>query len=262
MATAMEIFRLLPRSNCRECGEKSCLAFAGAVAIGQKQLQACPYLTGEVGSGESEAGNQARLDAFTDSLPVIYSEIEKLDYHDVARRTGAKLNGENLQFSIMGKRFEILGNGSFATDLHIIPWLVIPFVDYVQRCKGNTPGNEWISFREVQGERERYPLFQSRIENVLCALADQNPEFFSDLIRLFSAREVPAQFASDISVLLYPFPLVPMMISYWKPEDGMESSLNLFFDRSVDVNLGGDSAFSLGAGFAQMLTKMAQVHGL
>jgi len=28
---AMEIFKLLEKSNCRECNEKTCLAFAGAV---------------------------------------------------------------------------------------------------------------------------------------------------------------------------------------------------------------------------------------
>ncbi|MBW1753989.1 MAG: Fe-S cluster protein, partial [Deltaproteobacteria bacterium] len=30
---AMEIFRHLDKSNCRECREKTCLAFAGAVFI-------------------------------------------------------------------------------------------------------------------------------------------------------------------------------------------------------------------------------------
>ena len=41
---AMEIFRLLDKSNCRECGEKTCLAFAGAVFTGQKSLSQCPKL--------------------------------------------------------------------------------------------------------------------------------------------------------------------------------------------------------------------------
>ena len=41
---AMEIFQLLDRSNCRECGEKTCLAFAGAVFRGQKKINRCPRL--------------------------------------------------------------------------------------------------------------------------------------------------------------------------------------------------------------------------
>ena len=35
---AMEIFQLLDKSNCRECGETTCLAFAGAVFTGRKDL--------------------------------------------------------------------------------------------------------------------------------------------------------------------------------------------------------------------------------
>ena len=42
------------------------------------------------------------------------------------------------------------------------------------------------------------------------------------------------------------------MICYWKPEEGLGSSLNLFFDKSIDVNLGVDSTYFLGAGFTQM----------
>ena len=41
---AMEIFRLLEKSNCRKCGEKTCLAFAGAVYQQRRQLADCPYL--------------------------------------------------------------------------------------------------------------------------------------------------------------------------------------------------------------------------
>ena len=41
---AMEIFQVLDQSNCRECGKKTCLAFAGAVFMGQKKLTDCPKL--------------------------------------------------------------------------------------------------------------------------------------------------------------------------------------------------------------------------
>ena len=41
---ALEIFKLLDKSNCRKCGEKTCLAFAGAVFQEKRQLQECPQL--------------------------------------------------------------------------------------------------------------------------------------------------------------------------------------------------------------------------
>ncbi len=43
----MEIFKLLEKSNCRECNEKTCLAFSVAVFKGQKQLGECTHLDRE-----------------------------------------------------------------------------------------------------------------------------------------------------------------------------------------------------------------------
>ena len=63
-------------------------------------------------------------------------------------------------------------------------------------------------------------------------------------------------------MVLHPLPLVPIMICYWRPEDGLQSSLNVFFDRTADRNLDIGSIFTLGAGFSQMLSKLAQRHGV
>ena len=93
-------------------------------------------------------------------------------------------------------------------------------------------------------------------------VADVYPELFDDVVHLFAAKKVEEQFASDISVVLYPLPKVPVMICYWMPEDGLASSLNLFFDKTADTHLDIGSIFSLGAGLAQMFTKIAQRHGV
>ena len=42
---AMEVFSVLDKSNCRKCGEKTCLAFAGAVYMGNRRIQECPNLS-------------------------------------------------------------------------------------------------------------------------------------------------------------------------------------------------------------------------
>ena len=44
----MEIFQMLDQSNCRECGKKTCLAFAGAVFLGKKKLIECPKLDADM----------------------------------------------------------------------------------------------------------------------------------------------------------------------------------------------------------------------
>ena len=75
--TGLQIYKLLPRTNCRDCGVPTCLAFAMKVAAKQVALEECPHVTEEakaalgaaseppqklvtVGAGESklEMGNE------------------------------------------------------------------------------------------------------------------------------------------------------------------------------------------------------------
>jgi len=43
--TGLDIFKLLPKKNCNECGVPTCLAFAMALAGGKTSLEACPYVS-------------------------------------------------------------------------------------------------------------------------------------------------------------------------------------------------------------------------
>ena len=45
--TGIEIFKLLPKTNCGECGVPTCLAFAMNLATGKAELTACPYVSDE-----------------------------------------------------------------------------------------------------------------------------------------------------------------------------------------------------------------------
>ncbi|MBN2077122.1 MAG: acetyl-CoA decarbonylase/synthase complex subunit gamma [Dehalococcoidales bacterium] len=53
--TGIEIFKLLPKTNCKECGVPTCLAFAMALAAGKAELSACPYVSDEAKESLSEA---------------------------------------------------------------------------------------------------------------------------------------------------------------------------------------------------------------
>lgn len=42
--TPMEVFKLLPRTNCQDCGEPTCFSFALKLIAGQQAIEACPSL--------------------------------------------------------------------------------------------------------------------------------------------------------------------------------------------------------------------------
>jgi len=43
----MEIFKLLPKTNYRECGLPTCIDFAMSLVSGKIELTACPYISDE-----------------------------------------------------------------------------------------------------------------------------------------------------------------------------------------------------------------------
>jgi acetyl-CoA decarbonylase/synthase complex subunit gamma len=45
--TGLQIFKLMPKTNCKECGHPTCLAFSMALANAKIALEACPYVTDE-----------------------------------------------------------------------------------------------------------------------------------------------------------------------------------------------------------------------
>ncbi len=45
--TGLQIYKLLPKTNCKECGVPTCLAFAMKLATKSAELSACPYVTEE-----------------------------------------------------------------------------------------------------------------------------------------------------------------------------------------------------------------------
>ncbi len=53
--TGIEIFKLLAKTNCKECGYPTCLAFAMALASGKAELDACPYVSEDVREKLAEA---------------------------------------------------------------------------------------------------------------------------------------------------------------------------------------------------------------
>ncbi len=53
--TGIQIFKLLPKTNCKECGVPTCLAFAMNLASGKAELDACPYVSDEARAELAEA---------------------------------------------------------------------------------------------------------------------------------------------------------------------------------------------------------------
>jgi acetyl-CoA decarbonylase/synthase, CODH/ACS complex subunit gamma len=120
--TGLEIYKQLPKTNCKECAFPTCLAFAMAMAAGKAALEKCPYVSEEakealgaaaappiklvkIGTGDTavELGDETELFRHDKRFyhPTAIA-IEISDTEDVA----ARVEGfSGLEFDRVGLRF-------------------------------------------------------------------------------------------------------------------------------------------------------------
>ncbi|MGD1118284.1 MAG: acetyl-CoA decarbonylase/synthase complex subunit gamma [Dehalococcoidales bacterium] len=86
--TGIEIFKLLPKTNCGDCGVPTCLAFAMSLAAGKADINKCPHISEEAKAKLMEAA----------APPILPVTIGTGD-------TALKIGGETVMFR-HEKRFE------------------------------------------------------------------------------------------------------------------------------------------------------------
>lgn len=264
---AMEVFKLLKKNNCRDCDEPTCLAFAAAVFKGQKALSRCPHVDPQ--AAEKYAGRptveQPRRGSVTDMeahLLQLKQQLRHLDLETAAQRLGGSFYNGKLTVKVLGKDFCVNASGELSSDIHIHGWIALPFLNYILKGQGAPLSGRWVPMRELENGKDWAQFFSHRCEKPMKELADTYPDLFEDMVHIFNGKPVEQHYQADISLVLHPFPKLPILICYWKPEDGLASSLNIFFDANSEKNIPIESIYTLATGLVQMFQKIALRHGV
>jgi Domain of unknown function (DUF3786)/Putative Fe-S cluster len=260
---AMEVFKLLEKSNCRQCEESTCLAFAASVFKGARQMSECPRLDPEIVSLYSDGAEKPRTleQDGEEAMRQMQGQIAQVDLAEAAERLGGRYANGKLTLRILGKEFSVDQQGQFTTDIHIHGWIAGPVLAYILAGEGKTPSGNWVPLRELDGGKDWNLFFNQRCEKPLKAVADTYTDLFEDMVHLFNGKRVGQHFDADIALVLHPLPKLPLLVCYWKPDEGMPSDLHLFFDDTAEANLAIEAIYTLGAGLSLMFERIAQRHG-
>ena len=262
--STIEILKYLDKSNCRECGHPACLAFALAVFKGEAALGDCPRVNPEIAreyDGDIPLKLEASANPEAEMLSNLQRQIENIDLSTAAVRTGGRYADGRLVIKIFGKDFSVDARGGMASDIHINQWVAGPVLNYVIESLGVPPSGKWVPLRELESGRSWNNFFIQRCEKPLKKVADTYTDFFKDIVEIFNGKPVESYREADVSLVIHPLPLIPLLICYWEPEDDLPSTLNLFFDANVEKNLPIRSIYGIGAGLAVMFEKLAMRHG-
>ena len=260
----MDVFKLLEKTNCRKCNKPTCLAFAAAVFQGQIALSECPFIDRNTlekyGSVKLEYASNFEQD-YIKVMARLKNQISQVDLKSRAKILNGKFSKGILYLKILGKEFGIDQHGKIYTDIHVNPWIAPPVLNYVLTSQGLPLTGSWVPFRELSTAKDWARFFEHQCVRAFKQVADTTHSFFRNIIELFNGRPVQDHYEADISLIIHPLPLLPILICYNHPEDGLESDLNLFFDTTADKNLPIENIYTLSTGLANMFKKLAQNHG-
>ncbi len=260
---AMEIFKILPRTNCKDCKVPTCFAFAASVFKGEKKLAECRHIEKTILDNYTIENSDSRTleREEVQMLKSLRKKVCDIDLASSAERLGATFSGDKLSIKCLGKDFHLDTTGRVTSAIHVHGWITVPLLNYVLSCAGKDASGNWVPMRELKNGATWAGLFGQRCEKPLKQVADTYTDLFEHMIQVFNAKRAPNAFDSDIAVILHPLPRIPVLICYWKPDDGMESSLNVFFDDTAEENLDIDSIYRIATGMVMMFEKIAITHG-
>jgi hypothetical protein len=236
----IDTYKKLPGTNCGECGEATCMAFALRVKSAQRKLSECPYVQQEdEGSVENESvvtieNNYKRVSR------ELEEEVKCVDLKEAAAAIGGdyenREGGGVIKLKMMNREYEVRNEGLFVDDSYCEhSWSKIIIYDYV-RMKGGTPltGN-WVSMGHFPDAASHSKAFQKNAEDKI------SEKFNSDLSGLASrcnelecfetSGELKADYVCGFNLL----PCVPMYLSFWEADDEYPASCKLYVDRNADA---------------------------
>ena len=258
----LEIYKILPQTNCGHCGVPSCMAFAALVLQGMKTLRGCPYLEKNIVEQLNSRIVRRRSmdDEHMEVIRQLQQKVQYLDFSFVAPRIGARLVNNQLAVNCLGKDFFIDQTGEMSSSCHVNHWLYVPLLHYILECRGIEPKNDWVPFGELPGAAEWSQYFSHRCEDALRQIADAHRELLFEMLFLFGAQVMTAAGNADHSLAVMPLPKVPFLINYWQPDEAFPSELNILLDRSAARNINAHSITLLARGLVEMFRQLIISH--
>lgn len=266
--SAIELYKATPKTNCKECGFPTCLAFATCVIVEKKPLETCPYLTEEVleelGSRIHEQQSQGvyvKRDPYKITADHIRERIESHDFSAIAEGLGAqyveKDDQPHLCLSYMNRdcllsKQEIRIEGSPADD----HWDNILLYNYVHFSGDEPIRGEWIPIDNIPGNIPKKPELEHGCEQKIAAHFEGKAGRLERAGRALGARSMAQDESNaDVALSFLPLPKIPFFLVFWDavPEEGFEARAKVLFDRSVTSYLDIESLVFLAERFADAL---------
>jgi len=243
--TVMEVLKNLPRTNCGECGQATCLAFATRVIKEGEDLNKCPHLTGagaDMGPAvraQQEAGVGRRRESIAISLEVLQEKVAPLDFAALAEGLGTAYGEEAgrpyLSLNYFGHRLQVFKDElRYPPGVTGDPWDAILLYNYIA-AQGREPvAGRWIAYNSLPNSVSKAKTL-ARLEKKLAEHFAGRAAGLKERVSGLGGVMVAVGEDADVQAAFMPLPKVPLLLLFWdaEAEEGFAPQAHWLFDASV-----------------------------
>ncbi len=264
MKTAVDIYKLLPKTNCGRCGTPNCFGFAVKLSTGQATPDQCGTLTESSRKAlEAEtAGHRAAAGTvFEQTLAALKPRIAVLDFEKAARLFGATLKGpDELELLLLNRQYRIT-RGKIVDRSGKEPpaWISILIYNHLSMPDPPPPADTWITFSSVPASHAKDKAWAAHVEEVIAKHFAGNVGGLKKACTEMGGLSIHMAGTHDAAFAFRFFPHYPALLLFYNaaPDEGFPAQCRLLLDKTAPDYLDIESIVVLGEEFAGRLTGSA-----
>ncbi len=260
--------KILPKTNCRECGFPTCLAFASMVVSEKHPLKNCPHIPPDVlARCEKELAEQyaegkwLKRDLAEEALKWAKRRAASMELAELPGRIGGDVvtteSGKMLKLPYFSEHILIDERTVTRLDGSELSRLEQVFVfNHLAQGGCSEPRGNWKGFIEFPNTVSKAVTMKGQVEDPLVERFTGKKEELLQKALALGAIQVPELGGSaDVSVRFAPLPRVPVILLFWDvlPGEDFEPQAKMMFDETVTEHLDIESIVFLCERIRQML---------
>lgn len=260
--------KVLPKTNCRDCGFPTCLAFASMVVSEKHPLKNCPHIPADVLARCEEElqaqyaeGKWLKRDLAEEALQWAKSRAASMDLNDCAGRIGGQLvdtdAGDAVQLDYFSTQILITPHRICRPDGSELSRLEQVFLfNHLAQGGRSQPSGQWKGFIEFPNTVSKAVNMRTQVEEPLAECFAKKTDELRRRALALGAEEAPDQGESaDVALLFKPLPRVPVVLLFWDRVDGEDfpAQAKMMFDETAIEHLDIESIVFLSERLRQLL---------
>ncbi len=252
--------RVLPKTNCAECGYPTCMAFAFAVVQEQKPLELCPYIEADLLeatraelTGQHAGGKYLKPNPAADAMAWAKQRATSMEIADLPARIGGELKREGgleyLEVPYYKNKLQVRPDGlSLAGGEPLDHWEQVLIYNHMAQGGSAAPSGTWKGFEEIPNSGSKLKSMQAHVEIPLANRFAGNLDELRSAALQVGGIEVPEEAqTADLAVRFQPLPRLPLLLLFWDEDkqDGFDARIKLLFDQTIDSHLDIESIMFL-----------------